>query len=105
MSRRDNSAVSNTKVEKSQEIVNVLCSKKVWNLHCQIEPSWDTDLSISAWNTSIWWNIFLDLHMHLVCVRVKIKHHRLLSKSVLVMDLSSNLIQVLVNRLLDVEDR
>lgn len=43
--------------------------------------------------------------MHLISVRVEIKHHRLLGEPILVMDLGSYLIQILVNRLLYVKNR
>ena len=92
-------------MEKSQQVVHVLGGQKIWNLHCEVEPSRNTDLCISTWDTSIWRNVFLDLHMDLVCMRVEVKHHRLLGKPVLVMNLGSNLIQVLVNRLLYVKNR
>ena len=42
--------------------------------------------------------------MHLVSVRVEVEHYRLLGEPILVMDLGSNLIQVLVNRLLYVKN-
>ena len=101
----NHSAVSNTEMEKSQQVINVLGGQEIWNFHGKVKPSRHTDLGISTWNTSIWRNIFLDLHMHLVSVRVEIEHHWLLGKPILVMDLGGNLIQVLVNRLLYVKNR
>ena len=99
------SAVSNAKMEKSQKVIHILGRKEIWNFHRKIKPSRNTDLGISTWDTSIRRNIFLDLHMHLISVRIKIKHDRLLSESILVMNLGSNLIQILVDRLLNVKNR
>ena len=100
----NHSAVSNTEMEKSQQIVNVLGGQEIRNFHGKVKPSRHTDLCISTRNTSIWRNVFLDLHMHLVSVRVEVEHHRLLGEPILVMDLGGNLIQVLVNRLLYVKN-
>lgn len=99
----DNTAVAHAEMEESEQVVDVLSCKEIWHFESKVEPSWNTDLSISARNTAIWRNIFLNLHMHLVSVRIKIKHYRLFSKPVLVMNLCRYLIQILVYGLLNIQ--
>lgn len=86
-------------MEQGKKIVDVIGGQEVWDFQSKVEPSWNTDLSISTRDGSIWRNVFLNLHVDLVSVWIEIKHHRLFCKPVLIVYLRSNLIQILINRL------
>lgn len=92
LGRRNYLAVASTKVEQGKQVVHILSSHEVWHGHFEVEPLWDTYHRIPARNASIWWQIFLDLHMDLKGVWVEVKHDGLLHEPVLSVDLGSNLI-------------
>lgn len=100
---RNDSAITHAEVEECQEVVHILCRQEVGHLQGKVEPPGYTDLRVSARYAAILWNVFLHLHVDLVGVRVKVEHYRLLSETILVMDLGCNLVKVLVNRLLDIQ--
>lgn len=103
MCGRYDPAIPDTKMEQRQQVINILSSQKIWDLKRQIEPSWNCYNRVSAWNGSILRNIFLNLHMNLICVRIKIEHHRLLRETILAVNFGSDLIEVLINGLFDVD--
>lgn len=104
VSRWHNSAVSDIEMEQSQEVVHILGGQEIRDLQWKVEPSWDCYLRVSAWSAPILRDVLLNLHVNLIRVGVEVEHDRLLCESVLIMNFGRNIVEILVNRLFDVEN-
>lgn len=99
----NHSAVAYVEMEQSKQTVHVVCLQEVRSPQIQVKPTGHRDSGVSTRDTAVHGNVFGHLHVHLVSVRVEVKHYRLLHEAVLRVHLSSNLIEVLVNGLLNVQ--
>lgn len=100
---RHDSAVANVEVEESQKIVHVVSLHEIRSLQRKVEPTGHSDRFVTANVWAFFWEVFLNLHVDLVSVRVEVEHDRLLEESVLVVNPGGDFVQVLVDRLLKVQ--